>query len=143
MSTFIDPTRAQFDAFKGLDRDAPLNMLNLVAMNDLANYPGDHELAQGGLTGLDAYSNYGTQSAPVLDRVGSSILWRGRFDLTLIGPSDENWDVMFIAAYPSAHAFLAMISDPEYQQAVVHRQAAVKTSRLIRTQNLPVQSGFA
>ena len=35
--THVDPTRAQFDAFKGLDRDAPLEMLNLVAFNDLAN----------------------------------------------------------------------------------------------------------
>ena len=50
---------------------------------------------------------------------------------------------MFIAAYPDAHAFLAMISDPEYQVAVAHRQAAVRTSRLIRTQSLPAKDGFA
>ena len=143
MSSYIDPTRAQFDAFKGLDRDAPLNMLNLVALNDLANYPGDHVLARDGLSGLDAYRNYGTASAPVLARVGGSIVWRGQFDMTLIGPEDEAWDVMFIAAYPNAHAFFAMISDDEYKAAVLHRQAAVKTSRLIRSQGLPVTDGFA
>jgi uncharacterized protein (DUF1330 family) len=143
MTHYIDPDRAQFDAFKNLDRDAPLNMVNLVALHDLANYPGDHELAREGLTGLDAYRAYGEGSAPVLARVGGAIVWRGAFDCTLIGPSDEDWDVMFIASYPTAHAFLAMISDPEYQTAVVHRQAAVKTSRLIRSTALPVSDGFA
>lgn len=143
MSGFIDPDRAQFDAFKALDRDAALNMLNLVAFNDLANYPGDHDLARDGLTGAQAYGLYGKHSAPVLARVGGSILWRGQFDMTLIGPQEEDWDAMFIAAYPSAHAFLAMISDPEYQRAVIHRQAAVRTSRLIRSTPLAPQDGFA
>lgn len=142
MTCYVDPERAQFDAFKALDRDAPLNMLNLVAFNDLANYPGDHDLARDGLTGAQAYALYGRHSAPVLTRVGGSIAWRGQFEMTLIGPSDEIWDAMFIAAYPDAHAFLAMISDPDYQRAVVHRQAAVRTSRLIRTHPLPAQDTF-
>lgn len=143
MSQHIDPDRAQFDAFKALDRDQPLNMLNLVRFNDLANYPGDHELARDGLTGAEAYGEYGRATAPILEKVGGSILWRGRFELTLIGPADETWDAMFIAHYPSAHAFLAMVSDPDYQKAVVHRQAAVKTSRLIRTQGETPKDGFA
>lgn len=143
MTGHIDPDRAQFDAFKNLNRETPIEMVNLVALNDLANYPGDHELARDGLTGAQAYSNYGKQSAPVLAKVGGSILWRGKFETTLIGPSDEAWDLMFIARYPNAHAFLAMISDPDYQQAVVHRQAAVKTSRLIRAGALPVTDEFA
>ena len=128
----VDPTRAQFDAFKGLDRDQPIEMLNLVAFRDLASYPGDHELARDGLTGAQAYALYGKHSRPVLDKVGGSILWRGGFQSTLIGPADEGWDAMFIARYPTAHAFLAMVSDPDYQRAVIHRQAAVRTSRLIR-----------
>ena len=143
MTGHIDPERAQFDAFKGLDRDQQIDMLNLVRLRDMANYPGDHEAARDGLTGAEAYAAYGRDSAPVLARVGGSILWRGAFDVTLIGPQDEAWDIMFIARYPSAHAFLAMISDPEYQAAVVHRQAAVETSRLIRSRALPLTEGFA
>lgn len=143
MSAYVDPDRAQFDAFKGLDRDAPLNMVNLVALHDLARYPQRHDNADKNLSGLEAYRAYGRDSAPVLARVGGTILWRGAFDCTLIGPKDEAWDIMFIAAYPTAHAFLAMVSDPEYQRAVQHRQAAVRTSRLIRSTALPVQDGFA
>jgi uncharacterized protein (DUF1330 family) len=143
MTRYLDPDRAQFDAFKGLDREAELNMLNLVQFNDLANYPGDHELARDGLTGAQAYGHYGQETAAILEKVGGSILWSGTFELTLIGPTDEVWDAMFIARYPNAHTFLAMVSDPEYQRHVVHRQAAVKTSRLIRTQNAGATGHFA
>jgi uncharacterized protein (DUF1330 family) len=34
--------------------------------------------------------------------------------------------------YPDAAAFLAMVTDPEYKPVVVHRQAAVRDSRLVR-----------
>jgi uncharacterized protein (DUF1330 family) len=50
----------------------------------------------------------------------------------LIGPEDEQWDLAFIAEYPSAAAFGDMVKNPGYQAIVFHRQAAVKTSRLIR-----------
>ena len=138
---YINPSRAQFDAFKALDRDHPIEMLNLVRFRDRAEYPADHPLAGEGLTGADAYANYGRESAPVLERVGGSILWRGTFQATLMGPEDEVWDACFIARYPAAHAFLAMISDPDYQKAVVHRTAGVLTSRLIRTR--PAEGGAA
>ncbi|HKK36013.1 MAG TPA: DUF1330 domain-containing protein, partial [Paracoccaceae bacterium] len=92
-------------------------------------------------TGAEAYANYGRDSAPVLKRVGGSILWRGDFRTVLIGPEDERWDAVFVARYPSASAFLAMVTDPEYQEAVKHRQAAVLTSRLIRT--APSEGGGA
>lgn len=143
MTGYIDPDRAQFDAFKNLDRETELNMLNLVRFNNLANYPGDHELARDGLTGAEAYGRYGRGTAAALAKVGGSITWRGSFEMTLIGPDDEVWDAMFIARYPNAHAFLAMLSDPAYQRALVHRQAAVKTSRLIRCQDAGIMDNFA
>ena len=128
----IDPDRAQFEAFKALDRDRPIDMLNLVRLRDRAAYPAGHELAGRGLTGAQAYARYGAETGPILSRLGGRVLWRGAFEITLIGPAGERWDHCFIARYPSAHAFLAMITDPDYRQAVVHRQAAVLTSRLIR-----------
>ncbi|WP_120636248.1 DUF1330 domain-containing protein [Ruegeria sp. EL01] len=132
MTGYIDPERAQFEAFKTLDRDQPIEMLNLVRFRTTASYPADHELAKENLTGAQAYRNYGAATAPVIARLGASILWRGQFQTTLIGPTDEVWDEVFIARYPTAHAFLEMVTDPVYQAAVIHRQAAVETSRLIR-----------
>jgi uncharacterized protein (DUF1330 family) len=133
MSHYIDPDRAQFEAFKGLDRDQPIEMLNLVKFRNTAAYPEDHALAGSGLTGAEAYKNYGRETAPIIARLGAGIVWRGNWQATLIGPGDEVWDEIFIARYPTAHAFLEMVTDPDYRKAVVHRQAAVETSRLIRT----------
>ena len=132
MTNFVDPDRAQFEAFKDLDRDHPIEMLNLVKFRDAAEYPAGHSLADAELTGAQAYGKYGSETAPIIARLGASILWRGVFQTTLIGPQNENWDAVFIARYPTAHAFLEMVTDPVYQMAVVHRQAAVETSRLIR-----------
>ncbi|MDE4175466.1 DUF1330 domain-containing protein [Phaeobacter sp. PT47_59] len=139
MSHYIDPERAQFEAFKALDRDQPIEMLNLVKFRDQAAYPADHALAEAGLSAAEAYANYGRETGPIIARLGASIIWRGNWQTTLIGPADETWDEMFIARYPTAHAFLEMVTDPDYRKAVVHRQAAVATSRLIRTS--PAQGG--
>lgn len=128
MSHYIDPTREQFDAFKALPRDEPILMLNLVRYRDVADY-GD---GTTGVSGAEAYRRYGVESGPIFSRVGGSIVWRGRPEIVLTGPLDEQWDAAFIARYPDAHAFLAMVTDPDYREAVKHRTAAVATSRLIR-----------
>ena len=128
----VDPERAAFDAFKDLPRDRPIAMLNLIRYRERAAYPADHPLADEALGGAEAYRRYGRDSAPVFARVGGTILWRGSPRLTLIGPADEAWDAAFVARYPTAAAFLEMVTDADYRHAVVHRRAAVDDSRLIR-----------
>lgn len=137
----VDPTRAQFDAFKALDRDHPLDMLNLVRLREEAVYPAGHPLADAGLSGAEAYRRYGTDTATIIARLGVEIVWRGEFQSTLIGPQGEAWNHAFVARYPAAHAFLEMVVDPAYREAVKHRQAAVETSRLIRCR--PAEAGAA
>ncbi len=139
ISAYVDPTPAQFAAFKALERGHPIEMLNLVRFKAEASYPEGHPLANAGLSGAEAYKNYGAESGPIFAGLGGKIVWRGGFETTLIGPADEAWDAVFVARYPDAHAFLAMVTNPDYQKAVVHRQAAVATSRLIRTK--PGDSG--
>jgi len=129
---YIDPTRAAFDLFKSLPRDTPIHMLNLICHNDAAKYPDGHENASKGWSGERAYAEYGKTSAPIFTRVGGSIVWRGQMESMLTGPEGKQWDLAFIAFYPHAGAFLEMITDPDYQKAVVNRQAAVLDSRLIR-----------
>ena len=128
----VDPARENFDAFKALPRDTPINMLNLIRYRALAAYPDGHALAGKVLTGQEAYAEYGRTSGPVFKRVGGSVLWRGVMEVMLTGPYDEQWDLAFVARYPHAGAFLAMVTDPEYKIAVINRQAAVLTSRLVR-----------
>ena len=129
---FVDPTRESFDAFKGLPRDTPINMLNLVRLNDLADYPTGHPHDGKGWTGAQAYAEYGRSSGTIFAKVGGTVIWRGVQESILTGPQDEIWDLCFIARYPNASAFLEMITDPKYRLSVVNRQAAVLTSRLVR-----------
>jgi len=138
---FVDPERAQFDAFKVLPRDTSINMLNLVRFRDFAEYPEGHALCDKGLSGAEAYALYGEESGPIFQRVGGTIIWRGTFDIMLTGPSEEKWDAVFVARYPNAGAFLEMITDAVYRQVVQHRQAAVATSRLIRCGEKSSQNG--
>lgn len=128
MTGHIDPTRDTFGAFRRLPDTGPVHMLNLVRLRERAAYP-DGRAASG----REAYAAYGRESGPIFRRVGGRIAWSGDFELMLIGPADERWDICFIAEYPSAAAFVEMVKDPDYQKAVVHRQAAVEDSRLIRT----------
>lgn len=139
----VDPARPQFELFKNLPRDHPLEMLNLVRLRADAAYPMGHDLLRAGLSGREAYARYGEATAPVLTRVGGQVIWRGEMEATLIGPTTEHWDHAFIARYPSTHAFLDMVTDPTYREAVIHRQAAVETSRLIRCTPAETGTGFA
>jgi uncharacterized protein (DUF1330 family) len=88
------------------------------------------------VSGAEDYAAYGRESGPVFTRLGGKVAWQGRFELMLIGPQDEYWDHCFIAEYPSVAAFVEMIRDPVYREAVKHRQAAVEDSRLIRLKPL-------
>ena len=142
MTGSVDPTRAQFDAFKALPRDTPIHMLNLIRLKPLADYPADHPDHGKGLTGLDAYRAYGRTSAEVFKRVGGRQVWAGRPETVVTGPDAERWDLAFIAEYPNAAAFLAMITDPAYREHVRHRSAAVEDSRLIRLAPLEPGEGF-
>jgi uncharacterized protein (DUF1330 family) len=133
----VDPTKEAFAAFRTNDRPGPIHMLNLVRFRDKAAYPDGHET-----TGAQAYAAYGRDSYPVFSRLGGRIAWRGNFELMLIGPNEEKWDEGFVAEYPSVAAFVAMLRDPVYREAVKHRQAAVLDSRLIRLAPAQTGSGF-
>lgn len=132
MISYIDPSRANFEAFKSLPRDRPIHMLNLLRYRDRAEYPEGHASAGQGWSGRRAYEEYGRTSGPIFRRVGGSLVWRGVFETVVTGPDAMVWDDGFIAAYPGSAAFFEMIKDPDYQRAVVHRTAALADSRLIR-----------
>lgn len=137
MTHFIDPTKDAFAAFRADSRAGPVHMLNLVRFREMALYEDGRTT-----TGAAAYAAYGRESQPVFARLGGRIVWRGRFELMLIGPASEAWDECFIAEYPSVAAFVEMLRDPVYRQAVKHRQAAVADSRLIRLAPAAMGAGF-
>ncbi|MGF1607107.1 MAG: DUF1330 domain-containing protein [Rhodothalassiaceae bacterium] len=126
MTGYIDPTKEDFAAFRALGLEGAIHMLNLLRFRAQAAY-ADGTVA----TGAEAYRSYARESGPIFERLGGRQVWLGVPAFTLIGPRDEPWDLAFIAEYPSVDAFVAMLKDPDYRQAVRHRQAAVAESRLI------------
>ena len=130
--SYIDPSPANFQAFKDLPRDEPIHMLNLLEYREQAEYPQGHEHGGKGWSGRRAYEEYGRTSGPIFARVGGSIVWRGTFETMVTGPADRVWHDGFVAQYPNAGAFFEMIKDPDYQRAVVNRTAALVDSRLVR-----------
>jgi uncharacterized protein (DUF1330 family) len=137
MTGHIDPTKEIFAQFRENDRPGPIHMLNLVRLRARAAYPDGRDVS-----GAEAYAAYGRESGPVFTRLGGKVVWQGSFELMLIGPQEEHWDHCFIAEYPLVGAFVEMIRDPVYREAVKHRQAAVLDSRLIRLKPQPVGTNF-
>ncbi len=121
MTGSIDPTREQFDK---------------------ADYPEGHPNHGKGLSGMDAYRAYGRETAELFQSLGGRQIWAGRPETVVTGPSDERWDLAFIAEYPSAGAFLAMVTNPDYREFVKHRTAGVADSRLIRLSPITPGEGF-
>ena len=127
MAGYINPERDVYAQFKDLPRDQPIHMLNLVRLKPVADY-GDGRSA----TGAEAYRAYARESGPVFERLGGRQIWIAGPELMLTGPQSEAWDIAFIAEYPTGQAFIDMLRDPDYREAVKHRTAAVEDSRLLR-----------
>ncbi len=138
----IDPEREAWEAFKSLPRDQPIQMLNLIRLRTVADYPEGHPNHGEGLSGRDAYRAYGRTTAHIFRRLGGRQVWVGKPEVTVTGPASEAWDLAFIAEYPSSEAFIAMVRDPEYRELVQHRTAAVADSRLICLSPLQPGEGF-
>lgn len=133
MTHYVNPDRENFEAFKALPRDVPIQLLNLVRYRDLAAYPQGHPQAETGWSGQRAFAEYFARLVPVIDKLGGGMVWEGRFEGVITGPAEFEWDRVFVMGFPSANAFLAMVTDPYYKAEVVpHRTAAVLDSRLVR-----------
>ena len=135
MTEYFDPTKETFAKFREMDRPGPIHMLNLVKFRKKAAYPDGRDVS-----GAEAYKSYARESGPVFRGLGGKQVWLGKPELMLIGPQDcEQWDIAFIAEYPSVQAFVAMLRDPVYREAARHRTAGVEDSRLLRLQ--PANAG--
>ena len=128
----IEPTREQFEVFRGLSATTPIDLINLVRFREHAAYPADHELADAGLSGSAAFVRFLALSGQLFSRVGGRMVWSGLPEQVLIGAPDARWDAAYIVNYPDADAFLRMIADPAHRVAEAHRRAGVAETHLIR-----------
>jgi len=108
----------------------PIVMVNLMQVRPNALYEPplvDH------CSGYEALARYTHESAAVRQAAGAGLVWSGQALQMPIGPSEKVWDVVALVRYPSAGAYLTMVSTDAYKAARQHRTAALCDSRLIMT----------
>ena len=119
----------------GPSDEGPLQFVNLLAYRDRATYPEDHELADAGLSGADAYGRYGTIALGHVMRRGGELTLYNDVCQVLIGQTRQ-WDQVAIMQYPDTGAFVDMILDPEYQAGLVHRDAGLADTVILVSRSL-------
>lgn len=105
---------------------AAITVVNHFALFDVARY--DDPAAEP-CSGLDAMLRYAAVSGDRLQAVGGRFVAQALGSWSLWG-EDGPWDVLVVAAYPNPAALLALLDDPEYRRAFVHRRAAVARQRV-------------
>ena len=110
--------------------DEPIVMVNPMQVRPDAEYENP---ALNDCTGLEAFARYTSGSAEVRKEAGAEMIWSGRAIQMPIGPSEKTWDMVALVRYPSARAYLNMKATKAYEDARVHRRAALYDSRLTMT----------
>lgn len=111
----------------------PFDMLNLLRFRETAEYPAQYANQPVAISGAEAYATYGRHARQHLADIGAEVVVMAESPGTLIGPVDEQWHQVLLVRYPSIEQFVAMVTDPSYEEAAVHRTAALADSRLIVT----------
>jgi len=114
-------------ALQKIPTGVPVTMLNLLRFRERAHYPGE----ETDITGREAYARYSREAIKHVAAIGGEVVIHTNTLAALIAPPDETWDLMLLVRYPSIEKFVAMISNPAYQQIAKHRTAALVDSRLI------------
>ena len=128
----IDPTSGDLTRIVAtVAADTPVTMLNMLRFSVQAAYPATDDAEP--CSGRDAYARYSRQALAHVRAVGGEPVVIAEVLGRFIGPDNEDWDEMLLVRYPSLSAFLAMIGNPDYQAATIHRTAALADARLIVT----------
>lgn len=109
----IEPTPDALARFAE-EAETPFVMLNLLRFAD---------------GGRESYLAYGHAMHEILPRYGGSFVYAGDAESPLV-PGTDDWDAVLLVRYPSRERFLAMIADPEYQEATKLRTAALSSTVL-------------
>ncbi|MBW3619988.1 MAG: DUF1330 domain-containing protein [Actinobacteria bacterium] len=128
----IQPTREQLEALRATAGGGPVVMLNLLRFRNEADYSASPELAPAEpISGSGAYRRYEEHVSHLLSSFGGELVFAGHAQASVIGPEDEQWDVVLLVRYPDVETFLRFTNDEDYLAGVGHRTAALEDSRLV------------
>ena len=107
-------------------------MLNLLQFRDVADYSANPELMPPEpISGEEAFQKYIDHTIPFLKRSGGNLVYLGKGGKYLIGPQEEQWDLVMLVQQNSLSDFMAFSSNQEYISGLGHRNAALEDSRLL------------
>jgi hypothetical protein len=93
----------------GLDRDAPVVMLNLMRFHERS--------LDGDGSGWDAYLRYSAITVPMIRARGGTLLWTGEARAVALGPhAGKQWDFVALVFYPTVASFLDMMTSEAYER---------------------------
>ena len=130
--TYLDVTQEAGRHFfiKGIKGE--IVMLNLLRFKEIADYSAvEHLTPSSPITGKEAYDLYMAETLPFLKEAGSAVLFYGKAEKFLIGPSDEQWDEVLLVKHTSPAKFLEFAQNEAYLKIAGHRTAALEDSRLL------------
>ncbi|MEZ4670337.1 MAG: DUF1330 domain-containing protein [Anaerolineae bacterium] len=129
---YLDVTQGAGAALFRRQIPGELIMLNLLRFREVADYSSNPELAPAEpISGREAYQKYIDHTLPFLTESGGEIMLLGDGGKYLIGPDDEQWDVVMIVRQKSPQDFMAFSTNEAYKKGLGHRTAALEDSRLL------------
>lgn len=151
----VEPTPDQLAAFIDSDigtGNEPLRMVNLLKFRDVADYAtdtgarsasDDRDDPAPGATGEEAYALYAEVALRKVAERGGRVVTLLGCHPHLVGDPATSWDQVAIIEYPGREAFLDMVEDPEYVEALRHRTAGLERTELIPSSVLMEDPGPA
>jgi uncharacterized protein (DUF1330 family) len=131
-TNYLNPTDESAKQLFSKSIKGEVIMLNLLRFKEIADYSQLPDIApKSPITGKEAYQTYINQTLPFLEKSGGEILLLGKSEHFFIGPMEEKWDLVMIIKQKSLDSFLSFASDPQYQDVIGHRAAAILDSRLL------------
>jgi len=131
----IEPTQEQLEELLNGEKEGPFHFVNLLRFKAIASYPSDHPLANEKISGADAYNAYGAVAHEHVVKRGGRLITLNAVKQQLIG-APQGWHQVATMEYQNVDAFIDMISDPEYQQSLVHRNAGLEATEIFVTRPL-------
>ena len=129
---FLEPTQESGAALFAREITGQVVMLNLLRFRDVADYSASPELAPPEpVSGHDAYQAYMDHTLPFLIASGGEVLFLGEGGNYLIGPQEEQWDMVLLVRHKSLEGFMAFAKNEGYLAGMGHRTAALEDSRLL------------
>jgi uncharacterized protein (DUF1330 family) len=127
----MQPTAAQFRAFRDDPHDGPVAQVNLLKFRPKAEYrPGDPEFGEE-ISGREAYQRYSEAFSAAMHEVGGVTLLLADTERYFIGGGD--WDGVLVNHFPNRQAFIATLNHRDYKAMARHREAGLLAQDLIVT----------